>query len=675
MRTVVLVLLATALAAAGCGDNLPGRISIVADDRFAPAIAELAALTPWPIAVGAHASDGFRIDVVEDAAIPAEGFALAPDGPDGVLVRASDVLGAQYGAAAALEALGFRFRHPYEARAPERLVLGPIDEAVHQPEIRVRGFQLHTLHPIGAYFAFWEPSETSRIAAHRIIDWVVKNRGNYLQWVALDDILDPVRHAAWRAYTRELIDYAHLRGVRVGLNIQLFGQSNLQNAFDLSDDMTGTIPIADEIAQRLPLVVDGVTFDVYDLSFGEFFNADPPTFVAAVDEVRAQLRALAPDAEMHAVVHVGADQIVSYQGEDLIYYFLVKFADPSIVPDIHTVMFYTLFDPAGGAYHHDDFADHRAYLVERACAGEPAAYFPETAYWVAFDNSVPMYLPIYVHNRWRDLAELRATTCPGGGAPVLDNHLLFSTGWEWGYWLNDVTALRASYELPATSQALIDEAFAPDLGAAAADLVGRLAAAQREHLMLGELIAYVAGRDVAIDAGRALGIVSQPDRLTFDDLAAGAGRATFRADVLAPLAVYAAEVEALAAELERLDLPVSRWSAELRDGFAIDRIRARFAIAIHEAVLAQLDGDAATATARLAASRALLADGRRVVTRRHRDLHDPHGRQLVDKTSNQTFYQYGYLHHADILCYWERELAQAERLITDERPAIPHCLY
>ena len=49
-------------------------------------------------------------------------------------------------------------------------------------------------------------------------------------------------------------------------------------------------------------------------------------------------------------------------GENLIYYFLVKFADPAIIPDIHTVMFYNLFETAGGAYHHEDFAEHRAYL-------------------------------------------------------------------------------------------------------------------------------------------------------------------------------------------------------------------------------------------------------------------------------------------------------------------------
>ena len=71
---------------------------------------------------------------------------------------------------------------------------------------------------------------------------------------------------------------------------------------------------------------------------------------------------------MHALVHVGATQRVTYMGEDMIYYFLVKYADPTIVPDIHSVMYYDLFEDAGGAYHHDDFSEHRQYLLERMCA-------------------------------------------------------------------------------------------------------------------------------------------------------------------------------------------------------------------------------------------------------------------------------------------------------------------
>jgi hypothetical protein len=566
--------------------------------------------------------------------------------------------------------MGFRFRHPLDPLVPQVPQLGTVDQAMHAPQIRVRGFQLHTLHPIEGYFAFWEPSGRSTNDAHRIIDWVVKNRGNFLQWVALDDIItDPMRHAAWKSFTAELIAYAHLRGIRVGINIQLFGQANLQQAFDLSDDTTGTVPIADEIAARLPLITDGVTFDVYDLSFGEFFNADPAAFISAVNEVQAQLAVKAPSSEMHAVVHVGAEQIVSYMGEDLLYYFLVKYAHPAIIPDVHTVMFYNLFEPAHGAYQHTDFSEHLEFIRERACAGKPVGYFPETAYWVAFDNSVPQYFPLYVHNRWLDLARLRAE----GQCGKIDNHLLFSSGWEWGFWLHDVTALRASYELPTEPRDLVAAEFGTDLGAATESVV-QLMTVQRQYLMDRELVQYLAGRDAAIDAGRTLDIVSQPDRITFEDLMAGSDPAAFETTVMVPLREYADAIDSLDATVRGLDLKESRWSAELRDGFTIDALRARFVLETYGATLAHLAGDAAGASAHVATGAALLAEARAVVKRRHADLHDDHDRLLVDSTTNRTFYQYGYLYNADTLCFWDRELTQVETLLGSATKAPKGCL-
>jgi hypothetical protein len=660
--------LAVALAIGGCGDNTEATIRIASDPQWQPALAELAALTPY--AVTLEPGDGFHIDVVDDPALPAEAYALEAAGEDRIAVRAHDVLGAQYGTAAALEALGFRFRHPFDPYVPARPAVGAIDTAVHAPEMRVRGLQLHTLHPIEGYFALWEPSVESALEARRIVDWLIKNRGNFLQWVALEDILSPAHRDAWRVFTAELIEYAHARGVRTGLNIQLFGQSNLQLAFDLSDDRTGTVPIADEIAARLPIVTEGVPFDVYDLSFGEFFNADPQQFIDAVDEVRRQLRTAAPQAEMHAVVHVGETQRVTYNGEELLYYFLVKYADPSIVPDIHTVMFYDLFEPADGAYHHADFAEHRDYLAQRICAGQPVAYFPETAYWVAFDNSVPQFFPLYVRNRWLDLARLRSDVPCGR----LDTHLLFSSGWEWGYWLNDVTALRASYELPATPDALIEHALGPEL-TAAAPVVGALIDVQRARLMGDKLVPYLAGRDAVIDAGRTLDIVSQPDRVTFADLAAGADRAALATAILEPLEAYAGKLAAIGERYGALDLPAGRWADELGDGLAIDYLRSRFVLATYRGAIAHLDGDDAASRSELARARDILSTADAIVLRRHADLHDARGERLIGRTPNETFYQFGYLRMADTLCYWVRELVEVERLagLTPETP--PGCIF
>lgn len=675
--------LAVCLVIAGCGDNVRGNISIDAPEAWRAAFGDFVAFTDYRGLSLGRGGD-FHIDVVDDPGIPAEGYrierAVAAAGGEGAiatyLVRAHDLLGAQYGVAAALEDLGFRFRHPSDTYAPREprpgLAAPAAGDAIHAPEVRVRGIQLHTLHPIEGYFAFWEPSPESRADARRIIDWLIKNRGNYLQWVALANIMDPAQHEAWQPFTRELIDYAHARGVRVGLNIQLFGKSNLQLAFDLSDD--DAVPLAESVGERLPLITDELPFDVYDLSFGEFFNSEPQRFVDSTNEVARQLREKAPAAEMHAVVHVGATQRVQYMGRDLLYYFLVQYADPAIVPDIHTVMFYNLVDDGGGAYQHESFAEHRDYIVQRMCAGQRVAYFPETAYWVAFDDSVPMYLPLYVYSRWTDLAYLAQRASEPGCEP-LDEHLLFSTGWEWGYWLHDVTALRASYELTASPDELIADAYAPDLGAAAGAFIAKLMREQKAALIDQRLIGYLVGRDVAIDAGDKLDppIISQPDRITFDDLFANPKLEAALVVPLANLHDYTITLDRLESELAALDLPNTRWSRELRDGVAIDRLRARFVEATYRAALAFLRGQSPTAD--LDKARQLLDRARAVVQARHADMHDTHGRRLVDKTPNQTFYQFGYLYMADTLCYWQRELDQLGA-ITGTSSAVPNsCLF
>ena len=681
MRAAALVV---AAALAACGDNSVGAITIVAPPDLVDPIGGLVALTgDGSIAVRgaadpaaeAVADRDLRIAVVVDLTCT-ECYRIDPAGDDAWIVHAGDRLGAQYGAAHALENLGYRFRSPFASYAPTVPRFDPAAAASlgveHAPQIRVRGFHIHTLHPIEGHFALWQPGPEGLAEAERIFHWVIANRGNYIQWVGLDDIMEPERHAAWRDYTAQLIERAHALGLRVGFNMQLFGQSNLQRAFDLSDDRTGMVPLAEELAARLPLIIDGVPFDVYDLSFGEFFGADPDEFVNAVNAVSDELRARAPAAEMHALIHVGADQRVTYQGQDVIFYFLVQFARPRIIPDIHTVMYYDLYEDAGGAYHHDDFAEHRQYLLDRIAAGEPAAYHPETAYWVAFDNSVPVYVPLYVRSRWLDLDRLASDPAAMGGA--LDEHLIFSSGWEWGYWLHDYTALRASYSRPAAYRDLIVDAFGADLGSAV-DPVVELIELQHAALLEGRLAAYLAGRDIAIDTGRELGIVSQPDRVLFSDLSAAdpATRDAFAADVLTRL-------DALAAALADLDDRVAdlglggEWGDELRDGFAITALRARFVATAYHAVLAQLAGDIPAATAAHDELLDLMNRATAVVRERRDHLHAPRGSMLVERTGNSTFYAYGYLYMADTLCFWTRELRQVEAVMGIQSDPPSDCL-
>ena len=52
---------------------------------------------------------------------------------------------------------------------------------------------------------------------------------------------------------------------------------------------------------------------------------------------------------------------------------------------------------------------------------------------------------------------------------------------------------------------------------------------------------------------------------------------------------------------------------------------------------------------------------------------DPNGERLFVEGANSTIYQFGYLHRASDLCYWQREYIQAINAITGTNDAPPGC--
>jgi hypothetical protein len=667
--------------AIACGDNTPGQITVIVPSIWQSQIGEMVRLTPYAgINVVSTLADAGRdaivIDIDNDATMAsAESYRLdpLPAQPQGQAVHAGDLMGAQYGFAHAMENLGFRFRHPRDTFVPSVPVLDVAAASfgvVHRPDMKVRGMHMHTLHPIEGYFAVWESGDDRVEDFRQIVDWVVKNRGNLVEYFGLADIREADRLADWKSHTKKLLDVAHSRGVRVGLGMQLFGGADLQQSYHLSDNMT-TLTLAQELALRLPPIVDGLPFDIYNLSFGEFFGEEPQKFVDSVNVVATELRKSAPGAELHATIHVGGNLRVNYMGQNVSYYQLIKFADPQIIPDIHTTMYYNLFEDTGGAYQLENFFEQRQYLVDRRCANQRASYFPENAYWVSFDISVPQFAPLYVRSRWLDMKKLRQSLAPP--CKQLDEHLIFSSGWEWNYWLNDYTVLRNSYELADSPQAAIAHAYGSDLGSDAAALVAELADVQADNLIVKRLTPYLASRDLSADLGDKLGIVSQPDRVTFAELTNlnAADRSALQSQFLDPLDAYGNQLDEFATRFASLTIPSSRWSNEIRDGIDIDRARVRFMSAVYRTQLAYLAGD--TIETEHNKALAALIDATAIVKRRHRDLHDGRPR-IREKGPNATYYAYGYLFMADTLCFWQRELREMETQIGVFSGSIPSCL-
>jgi len=299
-------------------------------------------------------------------------------------------------------------------------------------------------------------------------------------------------------------------------------------------------------------------------------------------------------------------------------------------------------------------------------AGKKVAYYPETAYWIAFDDSVPLYLPLYIRSRFLDLSQLRSTAMTGGFSD-LDEHVQFSSGFEWGYWQQDRATLRMNYELPASWEDTLSELFPAALSA---DIVN-LTNAQHDALIGERLAAYLAGRDAYLDAGVLIGIISQPNRPAFSDVAAmtPTAMASFQSSVLTPLGAFATNLQSLADTISHDADTTDPDQAEVADGAAIDATRARFIYDLYAAAVAKgTGGDTATP---LADAQAALQSAKTIVARRHATIRPMY---YQDGLQNATIYPYGYLTQADTLCYFQRELVQLTNLLSGKNDIPDGCI-
>jgi len=75
---------------------------------------------------------------------------------------------------------------------------------------------------------------------------------------------------------------------------------------------------------------------------------------------------------------------------------------------------------------------------------------------VNVDVDVPLFLPLYAQRRLHDLRRLAVRELREGFR--IQGQMNFDSGWEWGYWLNDVVTARASWNplLPTNRSQLLD---------------------------------------------------------------------------------------------------------------------------------------------------------------------------------------------------------------------------
>jgi len=281
-----------------------------------------------------------------------------------------------------------------------------------------------------------------------------------------------------------------------------------------------------------------------------------------------------------------------------------------------------------------------------------------------------------MRSRWLDQSSL-ASAAVAGGYGGLQQHVLFSSGWEWGYWQNDYATLRMNFTMPSAWTDPVGDMFAPwgTQGAGLATQIGALGELQSTYLIDQALAAYIAGQDSTVALGIAGNVISQPVRTTFAQLAAmsASDQATFASTVLTPLSQLDTSTQSIQSAVTALKLdPKDPWLSETIDGIDIDADRVHFVLSLYEAV--------ATLTATgsdggwLAKADAALADAQTVVARRGTALHYPVPAQLTGSSANSTSYTSGYLTEAATLCYWSRERIQARAVVVNDTSSVPGCV-
>ncbi|MCA8920922.1 MAG: hypothetical protein KDD82_03870 [Planctomycetes bacterium] len=675
------------------------------------------------IGIGATAATQALIGTNEVAQLPAEGYLLRSDDRQGsrwiaAVGEAGHPIATLYGAYALLEDLGFGFLHPLQPVTPQGglRAQAPIDrsEAPHWP---TRGWHVHTMHPLELTHVLngWGPGGTNDDAGWRALlpewerfcEWAVANGQNEVEWVLLYS-------QSWAAFAEsperqarlaELVRLGHAYGLKVGVDAPLALRQ--QHAFTL---VRTTGPLPDEVAQieaRLDyLLAAGFDFVATELGFSEFTRPDDRKQLAWLDAFSAHLQS--KGKEGLAKIHVSQGQLAPNfpdpaTGQPINFNFLPQFADPSLGVMPHTVQHYAMDDPAP-TYGNTDFTYMRDFMYAQA-GKRKTLWHPETAYWVSFDIDVPLFLPVYAERRLYDLRQIDAAERAGQvgqGAQAgsrIDGQMVFSSGWEWGYWLNDVITARAAWS-PEDPQLTLEQAYAAALeralrcfGPAARPLAQALVEVsreQREILIEGKVRgqapssvlrrngqAYVQGWETWDEVMKSASLVpgvnpalTQPDKIGLIDVRrpaflGGMDYGDFTRDVkplLHHMAWRFGEHVAQLSAIAPLATPETQGLfAELIDGATMNALRARQVYALYDYATTKFRQPDSWRQARLQIARDALDAAQAVVVRR-----ETHYRVNADRIAgwgdNPTSYEFGYLWTARRLHFWWRDEGKAVRL-------------
>ncbi|MCI5055217.1 MAG: hypothetical protein MRY83_03860 [Flavobacteriales bacterium] len=546
------------------------------------------------------------------------------------------------------EQLGFNFYHPRKTIIPrhEEWPIKQLNWSVKE-RFKKRGFTIHTMHPLELTEPLLNPAYPSGLEiVKEYIDWLARNGQNYFGF----RLLKTVKLKAWIAHAREITSYAHQRGVIMGLS--LYANQIQQKAFRLYYDPL--LRLKSRHQQAMNKIEDLVeaNFDVYfiEMSTSEKSYGNLKRKAKLLDDVYLHC------AENHILLFAGA---VKHNSDGSSEYF---YGDPEIAKQYqfraessHTFMFYGLTDQKAPIYNYENLLHKTEHLLKWKDQRE-TWYHPESAYWVTFDNTVPMFLLPYFRARLNDILFCDSLDIPG--------HHTFSSGWEWGYGLIDWAIARWSWDYGnQNTPADVFYKLLPNQKVAGA--VEHLMNIQDKYIKDEQLIRYLCAQTVTDEIpGKNMQFHPQP-HWKYKHLFKKASQ-----DELDSLDYYIQRLEKLKVECSVFDKMVGpeeissvAWP-EIEQSILITRQRIvhRIAIlkAIHERRMSKIEKRKPDIDTFLGHAEEARDYAQEIVQRRE-ETYAYDLETIARKRKGITAYHFGYLYPVSNLHFWKREEMQIKK--------------
>ena len=561
------------------------------------------------------------------------------------------------------EKLGLKFYHPRESIIPVSHAW-PLPDRFSfsgKPLFEKRGFHLHTLHPIELTDQLHDPSIPGAFEdVKAYLDWLARNGQNTFQFF----LLRGVDRKTWPIHARRIVEYAHRRGIRCGVEISLAMLQ--QQAFQ-----------AITLLRPYPSYKKQV-----DASLSWLFQTpwDYLSLEVTMGEHLPILDSQFPELQMHI-----EQQVSKRYGARLLYATHVICSEsgekvrrprlPNSGIMIHTVMCYSASETKAPVYGNSN----QRFMLDAAITENKQRetwYWPESSYWVGFDSSVPLLLLPYLDVRWNDIGTMSRIGVSG--------HLTFTSGWEWGYWLVDWSIARWSWEfayngrVQATSALTRLAELVPDkelrlLWQTALEL-------QNRYLKEMELLRYMSALTPFSELPPPFNKPFQPEpEFKYSWLMNSANQNEenfYLKHSHANLEQYAARMSEI---VSRLDLRLKyierkqiinmsgiRLAEELTRSLKVTAMRARHRAITMRAIIAKR-GEHAGQLPHSHASEPLLEKARlvrmetmKIVTLQEKMYRYP-AESIGRRHASMTAYPFGYLYPVSCLFFWEREEKQVRQ--------------